>query len=470
MWIKYRLPVLFLILFVGFSLNQNPFPKQERPVLIPPTPKVIKVEKWQQHLGDKITTLRQGIPTVSRVVLVPDTATFLAAIQKWNLQRRYPILIEDDQYTPLFLKRFQPQAVIRLSAVKASGFQNRERLMQNAVAASWETQANTLKETWQQLGWTPPGVVMTSLHDSAAVAAVALAADRGQPLVFLEGYYGNVNQTLPPRGWNHLKEEVNRLVASTGYDYQQLGDTIDTITLVRTLPVKYRSPENQELLAVTDGLGRNEGGKRYAITGWIYGTPERAVYQAMCAIFLDADRALLYDSYPQTESWKPYHFGESRQQLETIALSTTQIEHPHANQTTWQKLTAQAWNYDLMFMNSRGGKSNFAVGNGDALAKDIPQLKTPMAIHLIHSFSAATPDDIETIAGRWLHYGVYAYVGSVDEPYVTGFVPPQAMIARLSLKVPFLVAARYLDTPPWKITTIGDPLLVINETYQKSGE
>jgi hypothetical protein len=123
-----------------------------------------------------------------------------------------------------------------------------------------------------------------------------------------------------------------------------------------------------------------------------------------------------------------------------------------------------------MFMNSRGGKSNFAVGNGDAVVKDIPHLNTPMAIHLIHSFSAATPNHVDTIAGRWLDYGVYAYVGSVDEPYVTGFVPPQAMIARLSLNVPFLVAARYIDTPPWKITTIGDPLLLIKKNYQQSGE
>jgi hypothetical protein len=81
MWIQYRLAILFTILLVGFSLNKNPFPKQDRPLALPPTPKVIKVEKWQQQLGDKIATLRQAIPTVSRVVLVPDTGTFLEAIQ-----------------------------------------------------------------------------------------------------------------------------------------------------------------------------------------------------------------------------------------------------------------------------------------------------------------------------------------------------------------------------------------------------
>ncbi|MFP3386816.1 hypothetical protein, partial [Tritonibacter sp. SIMBA_163] len=81
-------------------------------------------------------------------------------------------------------------------------------------------------------------------------------------------------------------------------------------------------------------------------------------------------------------------------------------------------------------------------------------------MYLIHSFSATRPDDVNTVAGRWLNYGVYAYVGSVDEPYVTGFVPPEAMIARLSRQVPFLVSSRYVDTPPWKITTIGDPLMV----------
>ncbi|MDR9402751.1 MAG: hypothetical protein RI580_04865 [Halothece sp. Uz-M2-17] len=462
--IPYRLASLFMILLVGFSLNENPFRSRNIPASSPPIPNVIKIETWQQQLGHKILTLREAIPTASRVVLVPDPVTFLKAIQEWSLEERYPILIADDYYTPLFLKRFQPQEVIQLPSVQSSFFADQKRLMEEAVAAAWDSDISTLKETWQQLGWNPPGVVITSVHDSAAVAAVALAADRGQPLRFLDGYFGNVNQTLSPKSWKVLSDEVNQLIANTGYDYQDLGDTIDTITLVRDLPVKYRSPKNGQLLAVTDGLGRHQDGQRYAIAGWIYGSAERAVYQAMCAIFLNADQALLYDSYPHTDSWKAYHFQNGRQWLEKMGLTTTEIKPRQASQKTWQDLTAQPWTYDLIFMNSRGGKANFAVGNGQARVKDIPTLDTPTAMYLIHSFSATRPDDVNTVAGRWLNYGVYAYVGSVDEPYVTGFVPPEAMIARLSRQVPFLVSARYVDTPPWKITTIGDPLMVINAT------
>lgn len=462
MRIQWRLILLLITLLLGFSLNKNPFRPPNIRSNPPPVPQKIKLESWQRRLGKQIITLRRAIPTANRVVLVPDTATFLTAIQQWNLQERYPILIEDERYTPLFLNQFQPQEIIRLPAANPMLVQERKIAMQKAVAAAWESNETSLKKTWQELGWNPPGVVLTSAYDPASVAAVALAADRGQPLLFLDGYFGEVNQTLSSRSWQHLNQEVNESVKSTGYDYQELGDTLDTITLVRALPVKYRNPKNQDILAVTDGLGRHETGERYAIAGWIYGSPERAVYQAMSAIFLDKNSALLYDSYPKTDSWKSYHFEEySIQRLKKMGLQVTHIEHPEASGKTWQKITAQPWNYDLIFINSRGGKANFAVGNGDAFVEDIPQLNTPTAIHIIHSFSATTPADIDTIAGRWLDYGAYAYVGSVDEPYVTAFVPPQAVLARLSLQVPFLIASRYVDSPPWKITTIGDPLMVI---------
>ncbi|QDZ39279.1 hypothetical protein FRE64_04635 [Euhalothece natronophila Z-M001] len=333
--------------------------------------------------------------------------------------------------------------------------------MRKAVATAWEAETETLSQTWENLGWKPPGVVITSSNDSASVAAVALAADRGQPLLFLDEYFGGVNQTLNPESWQQLNQQVNELVHNTGYEYQTLGDTIDTITLARSLPVKYQSPEDGNLLAVTDGLGRNEDGSRYAIAGWIYGTPERAVYQAMSAIFLPTETALLYDSYPKTESWKEYHFQEALSILERKDLKFKHIEHPSASQETWQEITNQSWDYDLTFINSRGGKAKFAVGNGDASVKEIPELNIPMTMHMIHSFSATTPDDINTIAGRWLNNGVYAYVGAVDEPYVSGFVPPKYVISQLALNVPFLVASRYSNSPTWKVTTIGDPLMVI---------
>lgn len=470
MWRLGRLALLFLTLLIGFSLHQNPFANWHDSSPPPPIPKSVNVEKWQLTLGNKIQSLRKAIPTASRVVLVPDTATFLQAIQQWNLQQRYPILIEDDRYTPLFLNRFQPEEIIRLSSVKQSLPFNLKTAMENAVATAWESDSQSLQQTWQKLGWEPPGVVITSVQDPAWVAAVALAADRGQPLQFLEGYYGDVNQTLSARGFKNLKQEINFLVERTGYEYRKLGDAIDTLTLARTLPVKYRSPNNHELRAVTDGIARKDNGNRYAIAGWIYGSPERALYQAMAAIFLDSETALLYDSYPKTSSWQEYQFEPAIPLLKQAGLNVQHIEQPNASQKTWQDITSQSWNYDLAFINSRGGKANFAVGDGNASVEDIPQLNVPTAMHFLHSFSATTPNDIDTIAGRWLNHGVYAYVGSVDEPYVSGFVPPKYILARLSLNIPFLAASRYIDAPPWKITAIGDPLMVINGKFKLEKE
>ena len=458
---QWRLTFLFFLLVLYFSVPQEAMEKLPSSTSYPPIPKEIKVERWQQQLGEKVQALRETIPTARAVILVPDAPTFLQVIQSWNFERRYPILIEDDHYTALFINQFQPQEVIRLSSINQPFLIDRKTAMKKAVAAAWETEEKSLKKTWKEVGWEPPGVVITSVYDPAWVAAVALAADRGQPLLFLEGDFGEVNQTLAPRGWQHLKKEVNYLVESTGYEYKNLGDTIDTITLVRTLPVKYRHPKTREVLAVTDGLGRHENEKRYAIAGWIYGSPEKSLYQAMCAIFLNPKTTLLYDSYPKTPPWKNYHFDGSKQWLEERGFKVKKIESPQASQETWKDLISQPWDYHLAFINSRGGQDNFFVGEGNATVEDIPNLNTPVIIHMIHSFSAANPDNINTVAGRWLSEGAYVYVGSIDEPYVTGFVPPKFIISRLLLNVPFLVSCRYEETPPWKITTIGDPLMLV---------
>jgi hypothetical protein len=90
-------------------------------------------------------------------------------------------------------------------------------------------------------------------------------------------------------------------------------------------------------------------------------------------------------------------------------------------------------------------------------------LSKPLALHMIHSFSLQQPDSVETLGGRWLQSGVYAYIGSVHEPYLPAFVPPLQVLERMVNAVPFVVAARQWDGPfsmPWRINTIGDPLML----------
>ncbi|MEG3839877.1 hypothetical protein [Microcoleus sp. herbarium14] len=428
-------------------------------------PASAKQEPWPVQTGLRAAILRSNIPTVNRTVLVPDEATFLAAIQKWNLKGNWPILIEDKKYAPMFLQRFKPEEIVRLPSIKQQlpKGQKLQQLMLNAAAAAWNaTDTQTLKTKWTELGWEPPGVAITSENDPARSAAVALAAARGEPLVFLEGNFGKPNDNLNTAQWKTLQTAVTKAVESTGYFYSQLGDAIDTITIVRQLAVKYQSPQNKdEQLAVTDGLGRHPNGERWAAAGWIYGSEVRSIYQAMCAIFLDSQTAMLYDSYPKEGNWGKYEMEEAASGLKTIGLNVELVQQPESSLQLWRSLASIPWTFDLILMNSKGYPKSFQVGNGDASVDDIPKLQFPAAVHMIHSWSAAAPEDTNTVAGRWLENGAYAYIGSVNEPLLSAFIPPKIMVDRLKRGAPFLIAARQLESPPWKVATIGDPLMSI---------
>ncbi|MCT7951695.1 hypothetical protein NG798_17980 [Ancylothrix sp. C2] len=427
-------------------------------------------EPWAVQTGRRIATLNKRIPTLDRVVIVPDETTFLAAINKWSLKARWPILIEDKQYTRLFINKFKPAQIIKMPAVQSPPNQNLPEAMLKAVATAWEATDNTsLKKKWDDLGWEPPGVVFTSPTDPAWPAAVALAADRGQPLVFLEDDFGNPNDTLTTEQWETLENAIKQGVETTGYSYQDQADSIDTITLVRSLAVKYQSPnKSSEFLSVTDGLSRNLNQSRWAIVGWIYGTPARSVYQAMSAIFLQPKTAILYDSYPKQGNWKKYEMIEAAQELKKMGIDVTMVERPASDLETWQSLAAKKWEYDLILVNSSGSPTNFNAGAQQyATVKDIPKLNYPSAIHFLHSWSATTPDDKDTIAGRWLENGAYLYTGSVHEPYLSAFIPPKLIARRLQRSSPFLIAVRQLEMEPWKITTIGDPLTIFTNPRRR---
>jgi len=459
-----QIKLLAFTLFLCLSQQLIACSLLKKPFQLPPS---AKQEPWPVQTGLRVNILRDNIPIVNRIVLVPDEATFLAAIQKWNLKGHWPILLEDNKYTPMFIKRFQAAEIVRLPSIKQQlpKGQKLQQLMLNASAAAWNaTNTQTLKAKWTELGWEPPGVVITSENDPARIAAVALAADRGQPLVFLEGNFGKPNDTLNQQQWQTLQTAVTTAVESTGYFYSQLGDVIDTITIVRQLAVKYQSPEKpEEQLAVTDGLGRHPNGERWAAAGWIYGSSVRSIYQVMCSIFLDSQTAMLYDSYPKEGSWEKYEMNSAASGLKTLGFDVKLVEKPESSLQKWRTLASKEWEFDLILMNSKGYQKSFQVGNGDALVEDLPKLKFPAAVHMIHSWSAAAPDDKNTVAGRWLENGAYAYVGSVNEPFLSAFIPPKLMVDRLLRSAPFLIAARQLESPPWKIATLGDPLMSIGK-------
>ena len=133
---------------------------------------------------------------------------------------------------------------------------------------------------------------------------------------------------------------------------------------------------------------------------------------------------------------------------------------------SWRSLLPKGISPDVLLMNSSGNADFFEVEtSSNAPSTDIPVLRKPMALSMIHSFSLQSPDAVYTVGGRWLDHGVYAYVGSVREPYLTAFVPPATVIQRLAALTPFLVAGRQWPGDPiaqvWRIATIGDPLMTM---------
>ena len=92
---------------------------------------------------------------------------------------------------------------------------------------------------------------------------------------------------------------------------------------------------------------------------------------------------------------------------------------------------------------------------------DIPR-GVPAAVAMIHSFSAADPTDPQTIAGRWLAQGAFAYFGAVNEPFLLAFRPPGLVAELVSAEVPLVAALRQGELEPfgfpWRLVYLGDPL------------
>jgi hypothetical protein len=134
-------------------------------------------------------------------------------------------------------------------------------------------------------------------------------------------------------------------------------------------------------------------------------------------------------------------------------------------------MLSHGFDCDVLFLNSSGNSDFFELGTPGktpmkerAAPGDIPILSKPLVLHMIHSWSLTAPMSHASIGGRWLESGVYAYVGSVQEPYLPAFSPPAEIMARCVNFVPYLIASRVWEGPfalPWRVATLGDPFMLI---------
>lgn len=447
---------------------------------------------WPVKLGLRSAILDERIAFANQVVLVPDLATWLDEVSRWKLKIRWPVLIEDDLYTPLFVRAFNPKKIIRRDPIGKevpSSAEERERLARSILYSTWSGKGllespPKINDVYRGHGWTPQGIVATSFDDPAWPAALALAVGRGQLLRTLDGDFGPTNGAATKDDVDRLERSVEQMFLESGWTWEVLGDDLDALTLCRQLPVRAKVPLPKSMrielsgvdqndlgrdapVALTDLLCRNVKGARFAVTGWIWGSQTRSIYMAMCSLFLNRDSVLLVNAYSQEGQWRAYSISEAGESLMEAGFSVPGVYvGESATRTGWQRLNMGGPQADVLFLNTSGNPDDMNLAKSTkGYTRDIPSLSKPLALYMIHSFSLHRPDDLATIGGRWLNQGVYAYVGSCDEPYLHAFIPPKTMVDRIINFVPFLTASRTTFgemKKPWRVVTIGDPLMLIN--------
>ena len=416
-------------------------------------------------LGMRVEAVRQRIPVAPLVLVVGSQDELVRAFALWSLEARFPILIDDGsdlarEDIARFVRAFEPEKIIRWSSDPADEAPtDLDGAINQAMRAAWSVAADqTLKDAWTDRGFRPPGVIVSHAEDPAAAAAAVLAVGRGQPIAWLA-------ETLPERqaiaNPSHI-DTLHRLVerAASPYDlrFASLGDDIDAITIAARAPHRLREAASEDLLALTDRVGRDAQANRWAWASQIVAdTPAEAANDAMAALFLQPTSATAFDGYTFPAN-HPFRLEALSRTLDQTPL-TKLITAGKADR--WRTLNRRPWQGGFIHINTSGLAFDFELQTGASAANtadDIPTLLTPGAVHFVHSFSASRLQDDRSIARRWLDAGAFVYLGSVDEPFLNAFVPPDPLARRLLAGIPWAAATRIDDAPVWKLATIGDPL------------
>jgi hypothetical protein len=449
----------------GPSPGQGPTDRVPAPISSPFDPRVEPVRlaapSWESRQGPERAV-------VDQVCLVPDFATFLQAVASWDQGHYFPVLIDDIETSFRFIRAFRPARIVRMP--KASAPIPASKLWDRAVeavGASWTNESASKLERPRgdvppkTLGPTPPGVVISQPTAPMLAGAVALAAGRFQPLLRLDSAERFADVITPAQADRFARVVAGR-VEGVAPKYEGLGDDCDFVTIAGDYPYRYQDPK-VGMNALDDRLGRQPGtDRRWAFAGRLLGDATLSAYRAMCSLFLQPDSALLFNAYQEEGiPWSLYATRTAAQRLGEL-LPTSQVSGlQSASLVGWHETFDPSNPFGLLMINSMGGPGVFNIRGSNAFATDIP-LGVPSAVLMIHSYSAADPNDPTTIAGRWLANGSFLYYGSIDEPYLDAFRTPRLIAELLSLRVPVIAAVRQVPGEsrglPWKLEFLGDPL------------
>jgi hypothetical protein len=450
----------------------------------PDPPRSVRFDQLppQVQLGLRVAALQSAIPVASVVVIVPDADSFLERLGTWTPALRYPILIDDG--TPLarediarFVRAFAPRRVLRWSGTSGEDEGTRRDRVLAAVAAAWDAPPRTadwtaLIDHWTANKHTPFGVVVTHESDPAWTAAAALAAARAQPILWVEPPDRSTTSASRPDRVDRFLDQLASELDTLRIPWRGLPDAIDAVTLCFNTSPKFqaRPDSDREMIALTDQVGRlgttADPGPRWAWAGQIFGSNARSAYHAMCALFLhpapDSGRAWLFDGYRDQGAFKAYDATAAADLLNKAGWNTRLLDAPRSSRDDWLRETERGVNADLILVNTSGNWDFFDLQPGQCRPTEVPTLSRPAAIYFVHSWSFQVGSRPDAIAGRWLLHGAYAYVGSVQEPFLQAFVPTPDFVARLLAPAPWAAAARTETgrfSTPWRVAVFGDPLL-----------
>jgi hypothetical protein len=208
--------------------------------------------------------------------------------------------------------------------------------------------------------------------------------------------------------------------------------------------------------------------KRWAFTGRLLGDAAASVARAMGALFIQPSSALLWNTYGGGNPWSEYTMSPAVDTLSRVFPDRDAIVHrrsKNADLTSWHRALDPLNRFGLILLNSSGGPHHFSITGGPGRASDLPT-GIPVAVSTIHSFSAADPNDPQTIAGRWLDQGAFVYFGSMNEPYVHAFRYPRLVAELIAAEFPLSAALKQgeyeMAGHPWRLVYLGDPLYQID--------
>ena len=414
------------------------------------------------------------------VVLVPDLSTFLHCVSLWDANCFFPVLFDEPKFARKFVQAYGPaqvfyaqpqlqveltQALVHRTVLAALGPED----LSSAPAAP----PAAIRERWSRTAGAPAGVVVSSLDAAQLPAAVALAAGRRQILLLADPKLAPKGSTIKFEDKERLRGWLMASLREWGLSFEELGDSIDFVTLAAEWPCRYQMRTGIFLgvRALDDALTRRDDDRRFAFCGRIIGSQAQAAYMAMCSLFLKPDRGLLFDTYGGRAAsiWRGYGMAQAAKRLAPL-MDLTHLTGKEASLAEWHRQTMPLCRFGLVCVNSSGGSRNWSVPGGGGTTEDVPHT-APCMVHFTHSGSASAPQDPNSIAGRWLSNGAYLYFGALAEPYLSAFVPANEYAQRLSRGWPAGAAFRRLDGEsfwtPWRLWLIGDPLAALHARRER---